>query len=377
MGGPPRTLRAVESIGNIVDLLRSCHHNGFPVVHLRADDCPHPAPGPSSSYSNPHASLPVDFEGPLAADQGGAGSGRNVDGEMDDVAWDGKPVQGPRPVHVGKGRLEGIILRSHLRHILGARFMRDGGTPNSLWKRVTSPPSVWPSGAGGAGSGGRAEGGRGVGGDVPLVGDPEMYELIEYRRRRIEVATVKEWEWGMFCEEDRSRLVNLASYMNAACYSVHEGCTVARAYSLFRSVIRVLCPAGVGRPAPGPLRKARVWARRRERARECRWAVGKWRWERWGARARERAGVGVVAAWKTLFRRAHRKLNPNPKPCQMGLRHLPVVDVSGAPVGMLTRANFSERTMHRMVQKYYNEGLLFFGSDHQVRALAIFGSGGE
>ena len=40
--------------------------------------------------------------------------------------------------------------------------------------------------------------GVGFGGDIPLVGDPEMYELIEYRRRRIEVATVKEWEWGMF-----------------------------------------------------------------------------------------------------------------------------------------------------------------------------------
>ena len=38
---------------------------------------------------------------------------------------------------VHKGRLEGIILRSHLRQILGARFMRDGGTPNSLWQRGT------------------------------------------------------------------------------------------------------------------------------------------------------------------------------------------------------------------------------------------------
>ena len=119
---------------------------------------------------------------------------------------------------------------------------------------------------------------------MPLVGDPEMYELIEYRRRRIEVATVKEWEWGMFCEEDRSRLVNLASYMNAACYTVHEGCTVARAYSLFRS---------------------------------------------------------------------------------MGLRHLPVVDAHGCPVGMLSRANFSERTLHRMVRRYYTHNMLWLRPDYR------------
>lgn len=227
MGGPPRTLRAVESIGNIVDLLRSCHHNGFPVVNLRADDCPNPAAPAAASArpgNTPHTALPVDFEGPLRAD-GGVGGAQGGSNGFDDIACDSEP--GQCHGHKGRGRLEGIILRSHLRHILGARFMRDGGTPNSLWKRVTSPPSAWPSS--------RANG-VGSRGDVPLVGDPEMYELIEYRRRRIEVASVKEWEWGMFCEEDRSRLVNLASYMNGAAYSVHEGCTVARAYALFRSV---------------------------------------------------------------------------------------------------------------------------------------------
>ena len=92
-----------------------------------------------------------------------------------------------------------------------------------------------------------------------------MYEVIEYGRR-CEEATAKEWEWGLYGEEDRSRLVNLAAYMNAACYSVQQGCTVARAYTLFRS---------------------------------------------------------------------------------MGLRHLPVVDAYGAPMGMLTRANFGECTLQR------------------------------
>ena len=32
MSRPPKCVRVVESIGNIVDLLRGCPHNGFPVL---------------------------------------------------------------------------------------------------------------------------------------------------------------------------------------------------------------------------------------------------------------------------------------------------------------------------------------------------------
>ena len=222
-GGPVRSLRTIESIGNIVDLLRSCHHNGFPVVALT--DSPQDASPSASAHVAAETSRlpswfarPVDFEGSFAATTGSGGDGSTACDESEgapqeenDCGWNARKGRNE------KGRLEGIILRSHLRHILGARFMRDGGTPNSLWQRVTFPASAWPPAA----TDGASPGGDGRG-QVPLVGDPEMYDLIEYRRRRVEVATVKEWEWGMFCEEDRSRLVNLAAYMNAACYSVHQ-----------------------------------------------------------------------------------------------------------------------------------------------------------
>ena len=142
MGGPVRTLRAVESIGTIVDLLRSCHHNGFPVVGL-PPKCESPAVSASALHHTAtasYASLPVDFEGPPG--QGGVAGHADCD-SLDEIGLGGGVKSGNR--HAGRGRLEGIILRSHLRHILGARFMRDGGTPNSLWQRVTSPPSAWPA----------------------------------------------------------------------------------------------------------------------------------------------------------------------------------------------------------------------------------------
>ena len=163
MGGPVRTLRAVESIGNIVDLLRSCHHNGFPVVAL-PPNCENPSQCASTGQPTggaSYASLPVDFEGPQGREGGGAHAVCNA--ALDEIALgDACGVKGGEP-HSGRGRLEGMILRSHLRHILGARFMRDGGTPNSLWQRVTSPPSAWPTStvrwrycAGGLGVRGRA-----------------------------------------------------------------------------------------------------------------------------------------------------------------------------------------------------------------------------
>ena len=47
----------------------------------------------------------------------------------------------------------------------------------------------------------------------------------------------------------------------------------------------------------------------------------------------------------------------------VSLKALAHVVADGMSAGMLTRANFSERTLHRMVQKYYDGELLFSRHD--------------
>ncbi|EKX41938.1 hypothetical protein GUITHDRAFT_88279 [Guillardia theta CCMP2712] len=171
MANPVKCLHTVEKVGNIIDLLRNCHHNGFPVLSL--------------------------------------------EGSRDENC-------------IPRDRLEGLILRSHLRHILGTRFMRDGSTRDSLWSRITAARMS----------------------EVSLDGEIELV-----RRKGVLLPPA----------DDRERYVNLAAYMNAACYSVYSQCPLSRAYTIFRS---------------------------------------------------------------------------------LGLRHLPVVNQRFEVVGMLTRANFSERVLY-------------------------------
>jgi len=167
MSRPVHTMRCIETIGNIVDTLRATSHNGFPVVSLGVAQAP----------------------------------------SHEDVQ--------PRETFTG-GRFEGVILRSHLRQLLAARFLRDGGetADDSLWFRATSLTVK----------------------GVKVDGEKDMFELMLDRRSAAEAGKEKEFEWGMFSVEDRARFVNLGAYMNAACFTVHEGCQMSRAYTLFRDM---------------------------------------------------------------------------------------------------------------------------------------------
>mmetsp|Transcript_40539 Transcript_40539/g.63297 ORF Transcript_40539/g.63297 Transcript_40539/m.63297 type:complete len:872 (-) Transcript_40539:351-2966(-) len=87
MARPVVCLRVVERIGCIVDVLRGCEHNGFPVLSL----------GGGSRQEE--------------AEAGAASPG---------------------------GRFEGLILRQHLRNILATRFVQNAGFGRSLWQRMTA-----------------------------------------------------------------------------------------------------------------------------------------------------------------------------------------------------------------------------------------------
>mmetsp|Transcript_49459 Transcript_49459/g.155052 ORF Transcript_49459/g.155052 Transcript_49459/m.155052 type:complete len:946 (-) Transcript_49459:44-2881(-) len=81
MSRPVVSFKVIEKIGDIVDVLRSCSHNGFPVVSVEDEKDPSSTPA---------------------------------------------------------GRMEGTILRSTLRTLLSARFQRDAAKAQSMWQRITS-----------------------------------------------------------------------------------------------------------------------------------------------------------------------------------------------------------------------------------------------
>lgn len=278
MGQPVVAFRAVERIGTIVDALRSCSHNGFPIISVDGSEFEQAPPRArrqrSQRVSPEEGGSPVGgtFQSPTTRSR--SPTERSPTGSSEAGAgvhrWQGQRESGlPESESVRArpevaGRLEGVLIRSHLRHIIGARFMREGSftEEQSLWRRVTAASAQ----------------------EVQLDGEQSMFELIEHRRRQAEMSDDKEWEWGMFCAEDRSRYVNLAAYMNAACYSVHESCPLSKSYLLFR---------------------------------------------------------------------------------KMGLRHLPVVDHSNRPVGVLSRASFSQLRLHRAIRAHYSEEMLL--SEEGVR----------
>jgi CBS domain-containing protein len=93
MSRPPVTFPVVVRVGDIIDKLRMCQHNGFPVVSM--DDEGDPSWVPPDSNST-----------------------------LGDGLHDCK--------------FEGVILRSQLLHILSTRFMDDGPDPDALWYKVTA-----------------------------------------------------------------------------------------------------------------------------------------------------------------------------------------------------------------------------------------------
>mmetsp|Transcript_10131 Transcript_10131/g.23683 ORF Transcript_10131/g.23683 Transcript_10131/m.23683 type:complete len:987 (+) Transcript_10131:176-3136(+) len=166
MARPVVCFRIVERVGSIVDVLRGCEHNGFPIVSVG----------------------------------GGAGQSSLPDRSLSEFS--------------PGGRLEGVILRSHLRHLLAARFLQDGGKGQPLWQCVTGARP----------------------GLVPLDGDPRLYAQMETRRRTGSHVchSIKEWEWALFSKEDRGRYVNLGAYMNASCLAVAEDTPLSKAFALFQ-----------------------------------------------------------------------------------------------------------------------------------------------
>ena len=55
----------------------------------------------------------------------------------------------------------------------------------------------------------------------------------------------------------------------------------------------------------------------------------------------------------------------------MGLRHLPVLDIQNRVVGMLARANFDEETLHRVVHTYYRRVEMPRTIAHGMPSIAI------
>jgi CBS domain-containing protein len=93
MSRPPVTFAVVVRVGEIIDKLRMCQHNGFPVVSMDDEGDPSFAPTDRSS-----------------------------------ALGDG----------LHECKFEGLILRSQLLHILSTRFMEDGLDPDALWYKVTA-----------------------------------------------------------------------------------------------------------------------------------------------------------------------------------------------------------------------------------------------
>lgn len=133
--------------------------------------------------------------------------------------------------------------------MLAVRFMvQDRGAGPALWERITSPTFA----------------------HAPLDGEPALHHLIAGRRLQSASAFIadddsdtdggggpsggggsslrraagKEWEWGLFSAEDRSRFISIGPYMNAAVYSVTEACPLSRAYRLFRRYVTGLVTEG-------------------------------------------------------------------------------------------------------------------------------------
>jgi CBS domain-containing protein len=177
MTRPPVTLRAVEKLATIVEVLRSTPHHGFPVVSL--------AP-PDDAASLRSLQQPQQRESANTR-RGGARREAGADGvaEVEEEGTLGDASVRQRvPAASGEGRLEGVILRSTLRVLLAARFhqVSEGGVCSfsvsngqdrrggqgegergrslSLWERITA--QHWQK--------------------VSIDGDNEMYELLACRR---------------------------------------------------------------------------------------------------------------------------------------------------------------------------------------------------
>jgi hypothetical protein len=183
MTRPPVTLRAVEKLATIVEVLRSTPHHGFPVVSL--------APPDDAAHAASLRSLQQPQQRESANTRRGARREAGADGvaEVEEegtrghasVAGDASVPQ-QVPAASGEGRLEGVVLRSTLRVLLAARFhqVSEGGVCSfsisngqdrrggegergrslSLWERITA--QHWQK--------------------VSIDGDKEMYELLACRR---------------------------------------------------------------------------------------------------------------------------------------------------------------------------------------------------
>uniref|UniRef100_A0A7S4KVL4 Chloride channel protein n=1 Tax=Guillardia theta TaxID=55529 RepID=A0A7S4KVL4_GUITH len=90
MSTPVVCLPVVAKVGEIIEKLKGCGHNGFPVLSL--------------------------------TDEGDEGAG---------------PRQQHERSPVNDCKFEGLILRAQLQHMLGARFLEDGADPQGLWHRIT------------------------------------------------------------------------------------------------------------------------------------------------------------------------------------------------------------------------------------------------
>jgi len=175
MATPLVSFPIVVKISDIVDTLKRCRHNGFPVLSLHDEDAPEPEPEPEEGNNSNAASRAAK--------------------------------------EVPYGKFEGTILRAQLRNILSARYQTDGDDPQGLWHRVTAASPD----------------------DIQLDGDVEMYDMMATVRRAGREG-ISDWESTDYQQADLERYVNLGAYMNAASYTVMENCPLTRAFKLFRNL---------------------------------------------------------------------------------------------------------------------------------------------
>ena len=303
MTRPVVTLRAVEKVATIVEVLRRTPHHGFPVVSVGARDMPMEAGfAPNETQGQRRqarvTALEIDKDASeigICEEQGGDGNSahRSMGACLDHgiqhcggVPTDckhGPDEHVPAAAHAqgggepgrggqghgegeGQGRLEGIILRSTLRVLLAARF-----------DKLPAEGEAAVASAGGRGGGAKedcvwdsiaARNPRGV----ALSGHVEIYEQLGKRRYTGESKRhARTWEWASFTDDDMQQYINLAPYMNASPYRVAETCLLDKAYGLFQ---------------------------------------------------------------------------------HMNLRHLPVVDHRNAPVGMIARENLTKALVHKTSRTY-------------------------